>query len=79
METADLVVLVAAVAATWAMTGVIWVIQLVHYPIFDAVERGVGDEAWVRFGERHRASISFVVGPFMAVEGATGLWIVADP
>lgn len=79
METADAIVLAAALSATWAMAGVIWVIQLVHYPIFDAIERGEGDAAWVRFGERHRASISWVVGPFMAVEGATGLWIVADP
>ncbi len=79
MSTADLTVLTIALSATWAMVGVIWVIQLVHYPAFDAIERGEHDEAWVRFGERHRSSISFVVGPFMALEGATGLWIVADP
>ena len=79
MSTTDLIVLTVALGATWAMAGVIWVIQVVHYPIFDAVERGEGDTAWVRFGERHRSSISFVVGPFMALEGATGLWIVADP
>ncbi len=79
MPTTDLIVLTVALAATWAMVGVIWVIQVVHYPIFDAVDRGEGDEAWVRFGDRHRASISFVVGPFMAAEGVTGLWIVAAP
>ena len=79
MSTADLTVLTVALAATWAMTGVIWVIQVVHYPIFDVVDRGADGAGWVRFGERHRASISFVVGPFMALEGATGLWIVADP
>ena len=71
--------MVVALASTWAMAGVIWVIQLVHYPIFDAIERGENDEAWRRFGDRHRTSISFVVGPFMAAEGATGIWIVLDP
>ena len=61
------------------MAGVIWVIQVVHYPAFDAIERGPDDSAWVAYGERHRASISFVVGPFMAIEGATGIWIVISP
>ena len=79
MSTTELIVLTVALAATWAMAGVIWVIQVVHYPIFDTVERGPDDTGWVRFGERHRASISYVVGPFMALEGATGLWIVAAP
>lgn len=61
------------------MTGVIWVIQLVHYPMFDAVERGDNDVDWVRFGERHRNAISLVVGPFMLAEGVTGLWLAVDP
>lgn len=79
MSQPDALVIVAALVATWAMVGVIWVIQLVHYPIFDTVERGVDDERWRSFGDRHRRSISFVVGPFMAVEGITGIWIVLDP
>ncbi len=79
IDTADALVLVGALGATWAMTGVIWVIQLVHYPIFDVVDRGTDDELWRRFGDRHRRAISFVVGPFMLVEGVTGIWMVADP
>lgn len=79
MSSADALINTVALASTWAMTGVIWVIQLVHYPIFDSVDRGDGDVAWVRFGERHRRAISIVVGPFMAAEGATGLLLVARP
>ncbi|MEL6893480.1 MAG: hypothetical protein AAFP84_17945 [Actinomycetota bacterium] len=79
MNAADSIVLVVALASTWAMAGVIWVIQLVHYPIFDSIDRGDDGAGWVRFGDRHRRSISLVVGPFMAAEGATGLWLVADP
>ena len=79
VDTADAVMLMVALAATWAMTGVIWVIQLVHYPIFDSIERGVDDADWRRFGDRHRASISYVVGPFMLAEGVTGIWMVVDP
>lgn len=79
IDTADAFVLVFALGATWAMTGVIWVIQIVHYPIFDAVDRGTDDDLWKRFGDRHRRAISYVVGPFMLVEGVTGIWLVADP
>lgn len=61
------------------MTGVIWVIQLVHYPIFDAIERGPDDQLWQQFGDRHRRSVSYVVGPFMLIEGVTGIWLVVDP
>jgi hypothetical protein len=79
MSTTDAAILVVALGATWAMTGVIWVIQLVHYPSFDAIERGADDADWVVFGDRHRRSISYVVGPFMAAEGVTGLWLALDP
>jgi len=79
IATIDAIVLVVALAATWAMAGIIWVIQLVHYPIFDAVDRGANDELWRRFGDRHRRSISYVVGPFMLAEGVTGIWLVVDP
>jgi hypothetical protein len=79
VETTDAALLVVALAATWAMTGIIWVIQVVHYPIFDAIDRGTDDELWRCFGQRHRRSISLVVGPFMLAEGVTGLWLVAAP
>ncbi|MFK8025774.1 MAG: hypothetical protein AB8G26_17590 [Ilumatobacter sp.] len=79
MSSLDTAVLIGAIAATWAMAGVIWVIQVVHYPIFDAIDRGDDDAKWREFGDRHRRSISFVVGPFMAIEGVTGIWLVIDP
>ncbi|MFK7919060.1 MAG: hypothetical protein AB8G14_13370 [Ilumatobacter sp.] len=79
MTSVEATVLVGALGATWAMAGVIWVIQVVHYPIFDAIDRGEDDERWRAFGDRHRMSISYVVGPFMLVEGVTGIWLVAQP
>ena len=79
ISTSEAIVTIVALASVWAMTGIIWVIQVVHYPIFDAIERGIDDEDWRRFGDRHRSSISFVVGPFMLAEGVTGLWLAIDP
>ncbi len=79
VETTDAIVLAVALVATSAMAGVLWVIQLVHYPIFDAIDRGDDDELWQQFGDRHRRAISLVVGPFMLAEGITGIWLVIDP
>ena len=79
MESIDAVVLLVALGSTWAMTGLIWVIQLVHYPIFDSIEQGEDNSGWARFAQRHTTTISFVVGPLMLAEGITGLWLVASP
>lgn len=79
MDSTDAVVVLVALASTWAMTGLIWVIQLVHYPIFDSIDSGEADQGWVRFANRHTTSISIVVGPLMLAEGITGLWLVAAP
>ena len=79
MESTDALILLIALMSTWAMTGLIWTIQVVHYPIFDAIEHGTDNELWRRFVQRHTTTISYVVGPFMLAEGATGLWIVWSP
>jgi hypothetical protein len=79
VESIDAVVLLVALGSTWAMTGLIWVIQLVHYPIFDSIEQGFDGSGWARFTHHHTTSISFVVGPLMLAEGITGLWLVASP
>jgi hypothetical protein len=79
MSSTDAIVLLVALASCWAMTGLIWVIQLVHYPIFDAVDHGVGNAEWAAFARRHTSSISLVVGPLMLAEGISGVWLAADP
>ena len=79
VESIDAVVLLVALASTWAMTGLIWVIQLVHYPIFDSIDPGEANQGWMQFANRHTSSISLVVGPLMLAEGITGLWLVVAP
>lgn len=63
----ELVVLNAV--ATWTMVGVIWIVQLVHYPLLALV----GTDRSMEVADRHQRAISFVVGPPMAVEGLTTL------
>ena len=79
MESIDAIVLLVALCSTWAMVGLIWVIQLVHYPIFDSIDVGENEQGWIRFANRHTTTISVVVGPLMLAEGIAGLWLVASP
>lgn len=60
--------------AAAVMTGVIWTVQLVHYPLLASV--GV-DEA-VAVAVRHQRLMSWVVGPPMLAEGLASLWLLAD-
>lgn len=75
MSTGDAVLLVAHLVATVAMVGLIWFVQVVHYPLFPAV----GRDQFVEYEDHHRNRTAYVVGPFMAVEGVTALWIAAFP
>ncbi len=67
-------VLVAGAAATWAMVGLIWLVQLVHYPMLALY----ADAVPVAAATDHQRRISWVVGPLMAVEGLTATWLLFD-
>ena len=54
------------------MVGVIWVIQLVHYPSFRYTDR----EKYVSFQIFHMRNISFIVVPVMILEFLSGLLLV---
>ena len=49
---------------TLLMTGVIWIIQVVHYPLY----RRVGADAFADYEREHCARIAFVVLPLMVAE-----------
>jgi hypothetical protein len=58
--------------ATAVMTGVIWTIQLVHYPFFHRVDK---DDFGSHMDE-HRKKISFIVMPVMLLELASAIGLV---
>lgn len=68
-----LAVLLTHAAATWFMVGLIWFVQVVHYPLFD----GVGEQGWAEYGRRHQRLTTLVVGPVMLVELVTSLLLLA--
>lgn len=51
-------------AAAWFMTGLIWLIQVVHYPLFARV----GAAGYRDYQLAHQELITLVVGPVMLVE-----------
>jgi hypothetical protein len=65
-------ILLVHVAATWFMVGLIWFIQLVHYPLF----HGVGPEPWTAYAAAHTRRTTWVVGPAMAAEAITGMLLL---
>lgn len=66
-------ILTANAASAWFLTGLIWVIQVVHYPLFAAV----GRSEFAAYEATHTRLITIVVGPAMLLELATSLLLLA--
>jgi hypothetical protein len=68
--------LIANAASTFFMAGLIWFVQVVHYPLFAAV----GNSEFPAYSRLHQSLTTFVVGPPMLVEALTaGMLVVARP
>jgi len=67
--------LLAQAAATLALVGLIWIVQVVHYPLFAQV----GEERFPAYHAAHTRLITSVVAPLMLTELATALWLIAVP
>ena len=61
--------------ATWALVGLIWTVQVVHYPLFDRAERA----GFPAFHASHSRRISWIVLPLMLAELATGMALALAP
>lgn len=71
-----LLVLLVNFASTWAMAGLIWTMQWVHYPLFASV----GPDAFARYQASHVARVTPLVGPLMLVElGTSAALLVVRP
>ena len=70
--TASTALLLVHAASCWFMAGVIWIVQVVHYPLF----AGVGEAGYARYQAEHMRRITWVVLPTMAIELATAALLV---
>ena len=64
--------LIVQAIATVFMTGLIWFVQLVHYPLM----RGIDAQSFTRYHRDHTRRTTWVVGPPMIVEGLAALILV---
>lgn len=58
--------------STFYMLGLIWFVQVVHYPLFVSV----GSPEFPAYEQRHRAMTTWVVAPPMLIEGATAVLLI---
>ena len=71
-------------AVTWALVGMIWTVQVVHYPLW----RQIGDDAFRECHGRHMVRMTLVVAPLVIAEfltavalvayGARGVWLLVS-
>ena len=60
--------------STSLMVGIIWVIQVVHYPSFHFI----GNSRYISFQKFHMERISYIVIPIMLVESISGFLLIYD-
>lgn len=64
--------LLANACSTLFMTGLIWFVQVVHYPLFASV----GGPGFAAYSRAHQQLTTFVVGPPMLVEALSAALLV---
>jgi hypothetical protein len=67
--------LLSHAGATLAMVGLIWFVQVVHYPLFDHAS----ERRFVGFAAAHQRRTSWVVVPLMLTEAGTALALLITP
>ena len=67
--------LVLQAASCFLMTGVILVIQLIHYPCFIHMDR----QKFPEFHKKHTAALGLIAGPLMILEFATAVILLGGP
>jgi len=65
----------ANLALSAAMAGLVWFVQVVHYPLF----AGVGPTGWAAYHAAHTRRTTWVVAPLMLAEHAAALALLAAP
>ena len=68
-------VFVLHLVATWYMVGLIWMVQIVHYAMFDRV----GPDQFAAYEADHNRLITPIVAVPMLLELVTGCWLCLRP
>jgi hypothetical protein len=68
-------IFVSQVFSTLSMVGLIWFVQVVHYPLYEMV----GREGFVEYERCHQQRTTIVVAPLMLLEALTAALLVFWP
>jgi hypothetical protein len=69
------VLLLVHAGATWLMVGLIWFVQLVHYPLMGIIG-GCPTATWQAFALAHQRRTTWIVAPTMFVEAGCVLALI---
>jgi len=61
-----------SLAAAAFMAGVLWIIQVVHYPLLGEV----AEDSITKIATKHQALITWLVGPIMVIEAASSILLL---
>jgi hypothetical protein len=67
-------ILLTNAAATLFLVGLIWMVQVVHYPLFNMADRA----NFTAFEAAHSNRITLIVGPAMLLEIITAGWLLVS-
>lgn len=59
------------------MCGLVWFVQLVHYPLMDSIGR-LGSDAWRDYHAAHARRTGYLVAPVMVLELITALLLLGS-
>lgn len=65
-------IFLAHAGATLYLVGVIWIVQILHYPLLESV----GADGYAKYHKRHASRITPVVAPAMILELLTAIYFV---
>ena len=70
--TIALAILALHALSTLMMTGLIWFVQIVHYPLMQMV----GEQNWVEYEREHMRRTTWIVAPLMCVEAVSAAMLL---
>lgn len=68
------IALILCLLSSVYMLGVIWIIQLIHYPSF----ANVSPDQFLQFHAQHTMAMGYLVGPVMVIELVAGSWLLLN-
>ena len=71
MEESAAIVFLIQLAVTLIMVGVIWFVQIIHYPLYRKIKEG-----FVQYERAHLRRMAFFAGFLMIVEAATAIMMI---